>query len=263
MESYEEGVGSTLTKYVSSEVRRADGRRVALKRLTDDLRDEETIHLRVLGHAHIVALLRVFTVDSSGARYLELEWAPHGSLYHECDALQRQLAVPHVAAIAVQLASALQHCHAHGVLHCDVKCENVLVFAKPGVDGSERYVVKLADFGLAVCATETALVRGSFHGMAPERLACTAFGPPADAWSLGILLYEVCAGIVPFLVDERASDQIMPPDGRVDWAELVPAVALAPDGAGDLIGALLREAPGDRLHVGCVAEHSWILLHLC
>lgn len=258
MEFYSD-IESFITPYVRSVVRRADGRRVALKQLKSDLHDEEPIHLRVHAHAHIVAVLQAFT--DHGVRYLELEWAPHGSLFHECDALRRQLAAPHVAAIAVQLASALQHCHAHGVLHCDVKCENVLVFAKPGVDGSERYVVKLADFGLAVDATETALVRGSFHGMAPERLAWRSFGPPGDAWSLGILLYEVCAGTVPFLVDERASHQIMPPEGHVDWAELVPAVALAPDGAGDLIGALLREEPDERLAMRDVSTHSWVLLH--
>lgn len=237
---------------VSEAVRVGTGERVALKRVADPT--EISLHEAVHDHAHIVRTLG--TVSSYGIRRLVLEWAPYGDLFTECDSMARHLPPSDVAAIAVQLASALQHCHACGILHCDVKCENVLVFQRPPVDAA--YVVKLADFGLAVRASETALVRGTLLGMAPERLRCGTYGPAADAWSLGVLLYEICAGSVQFLVDNRESGQLMPPDGHVDWTKLRAAVDATPDGAGELIGALLREDPAERLALSGVAEHVWV-----
>lgn len=240
---------------VSEAVRTGTGERVALKRISD--LNEISLHEAVGEHAHIVRILD--TVSNYGIRRLVLEWAPYGDLFTECDSMARQLPAVDVATIAVQLASALQHCHARGILHCDVKCENVLVFHRPPVYAA--YVVKLADFGLAVRATETALVRGTLLGMAPERLRCGTYGPAADAWSLGVLLYEICAGSVPFVVDNRESGQLMPPDGHVDWTKLREAVDAAPNGAGELIGELLREDPADRLALSGVAEHAWTCLH--
>eukprot|EP00271_Cylindrocystis_brebissonii_P012367 TRINITY_DN307_c0_g1_i1.p1 TRINITY_DN307_c0_g1~~TRINITY_DN307_c0_g1_i1.p1 ORF type:complete len:497 (+),score=64.20 TRINITY_DN307_c0_g1_i1:325-1815(+) len=102
-----------------------------------------------------------------------------------------------------QLASAVDHCHAHGVLHRDIKLENVLL-SRPVSDDSctdARPEMKLIDFGLAMILRdgETVLeTAGSPFYMAPEIVQGQKYSFPADIWSLGIVLFSLLSGLLPF-----------------------------------------------------------------
>ncbi len=113
------------------------------------------------------------------------------------DAAWAGLAPAARAALLVQVARALGHAHAHGVVHRDVKPENVLV------DREGR--ARLTDFGLGRAdglerLTRTGAVVGTPYYMAPELLRGkgAAPGPTADVWALGVLLFEALAGARPF-----------------------------------------------------------------
>jgi hypothetical protein len=98
---------------------------------------------------------------------------------------------------AAQICDALAHAHARGIVHRDVKPSNVLLAEDEDVD------VRLLDFGLAQMAefdTLTALgdVPGTLAYISPERLLGRTAGPPADVWSVGVLLWEALAGEHPF-----------------------------------------------------------------
>src|SRR5213083_3801768 len=99
--------------------------------------------------------------------------------------------------VAAQIADALTHAHARGIVHRDVKPSNVLLAEAPRVD------VRLLDFGLAQMAefdTLTALgdIPGTLAYIAPKRLQGLPATPAADVWGLGVLLWEALAGEHPF-----------------------------------------------------------------
>ena len=143
---------------------------------------------RALDHPGIVALFDFF---SDGRRsFLVWELVRGQSLAELVGELRDDEAV----AAAAQLCDALAYAHAKGVVHRDVKPQNVMV------DG--RGVVKVMDFGIARLAdADTLTAEGELLGtvayMSPEQAAGRRVGPPTDVYSAGVLLYELLAGRNP------------------------------------------------------------------
>lgn len=117
-----------------------------------------------------------------------------------------ELADDEIAEIGFALAGGLQHAHTRGVVHRDVKPQNVLVPAAAGQltpgGSSPSAAAKLADFGGALMAGGEALTRtGDVYGtlayMAPEQCDGHEVGPPADVYSLALVLYEAFSGVNP------------------------------------------------------------------
>ncbi|MCO5169423.1 MAG: protein kinase [Planctomycetes bacterium] len=148
-----------------------------------------------LRHPHIVAVREVAL--AADPPHLALEWVEGETLRAR---LRREgrLAPAEAARVVGAVARALEHAHARGVVHRDVKPENVLL----GADGR----VLLADFGVARLLTrETRLTAtGDLVGtpayLAPEQAAGEAsrVGPATDVWALGVLLFEALTGAPPF-----------------------------------------------------------------
>ena len=108
------------------------------------------------------------------------------------------LDINQVLDIARQLCGALDHAHRNHIIHRDLKPENVLL--------TEHGLAKLADFGLARSALSRLTVEGTFVGtlayMPPELLLGQDFDGRADLYALGIMLYELTAGLLPFAADD-------------------------------------------------------------
>jgi eukaryotic-like serine/threonine-protein kinase len=135
---------------------------------------------------------------------------PEGSLYlvmeilqgqTVADLLDRKGSVPldRTLSIAIQIARALARAHDLEVIHRDLKPENI--FLAEGADGFDR--VKLLDFGIARSMQDTRLtgageVFGTPQYMAPERITSIDAGPGADLYALGVILYEMLCGALPF-----------------------------------------------------------------
>ena len=186
-------------------------RDVALKLLKDRYaRDEEFVErfrreaksAAALINRHIVPVFdRGETED--GAYYIAMEYVAGGDLG---DLLKSEgrLSPRRSLEIALQVAEALQTAHERGVIHRDIKPRNVLI--------TRSGHAKVADFGIARAVEATTISRpgdilGSVKYMSPEQAAGRPVGPDSDLYSLGVVLYEMLTGKVPFevLVPEDVS----------------------------------------------------------
>ncbi len=144
-------------------------------------------------HEHVVSVFAV--VETAGLPFMVMEYVPGPSLQDRLDQ-HGPLALAEILRIGMQTAAGLAAAHAQGLVHRDVKPANILL-----ENGIER--VKLTDFGLARAAadasmTQSGVVAGTPHYMAPEQARAEATDHRADLFSLGSTLYAMCTGIPPF-----------------------------------------------------------------
>jgi serine/threonine protein kinase len=184
------------------------GRAVAVKRIplpSEEDRERATREAHAtarLAHPAIVALYEASSDED--AFYLISELIEGETLAELIS--EDQLADEEVLEIGVALLSALDHAHARGVIHRDVKPQNVLVPSDSAehtpTRGATPPPAKLADFGGARLAGDDALTRtgdvlGTLAYMAPEQSEGHEAGPAADLYSLSLLLYEALSGVNP------------------------------------------------------------------
>ena len=164
-----------------------------------------------LQHKHILPVYDYG--DQEPWHYLVMPYITDGTL---SDLLQEgPLSLPQAADILDQIAGALQFAHDHGIIHRDIKPSNILL-------GNDNYIF-LADFGLAKAVegtnelTQTGVLLGTPEYMAPD-LADGPATTSSDIYALGILLYQMVAGRVPFLAStpvavywKQIREQPLPP----------------------------------------------------
>jgi eukaryotic-like serine/threonine-protein kinase len=157
--------------------------------------EREALAAARLNHPGIVALYELGSDDERV--YLVSELVAGGTLGELARA--GSLSDRDVARIGVALCDALAHAHARGVIHRDVKPQNVLVVDEPAAGAG---FAKLTDFGVAHLATGDALtgtgdVVGTLAYMAPEQAEGARVTPAADVYSLALTLYELWTGSNP------------------------------------------------------------------
>src|SRR5215203_735758 len=184
------------------------GREVALKLLKERYAENEEVVERfrreaksaaALSSPYIVPIFDRGETDD-GTYYITMEYLPGGTLKERITAtgaLRPQAAME----VALQVAKALQTAHVRGVVHRDIKPRNILL--------ADSDHVKVADFGIARAADATTIsqtgdILGSAKYMAPEQAAGERVGPASDLYSLGVVLYEMLTGRVPFEVETPA-----------------------------------------------------------
>lgn len=156
-----------------------------------------------LGHANIVATLDLGRLDT-GEPFLVMEFVAGEDLVELVRAAGRgELPTERMLRVLDQIAAALDAIHEAGIVHRDIKAENVLLVAAPG----GREIVKVVDFGLATLAdaerrgarlTREGMVIGTPEYLAPECVRGALGGPAADRYALGVLAFELSCGSPPF-----------------------------------------------------------------
>ena len=155
----------------------------------------------LLSHPNIVSIYDVGEED--GVPYLVMEYV-EGFNLKEIIRERGPLSATEAVNIGIQVCAALEHAHSKGIIHRDIKSHNILV--TPGGR------VKVTDFGLArvlsipsVTMTQSGSVMGSVHYFSPEQARGEEVTPQSDIYSLGVVLYEVLSGHVPFQGDNPIS----------------------------------------------------------
>ena len=182
---------------------------------------DEAATLRRLDHPNIVTLLD--TGEHDGVPFLVMELVPGTPLHHTLQ--ERTLDLDELHRVGVEIASALDYAHEHGIVSRDVTPGNVLFAA----DDSAR----LADFGIALLAggariTASNVTVGSATYLAPEQITEEDIGPPADVYALGLVLIEAHTGEPAFpgplkeaAISRLARDPEVPDDLPEDWQRLL------------------------------------------
>lgn len=145
-----------------------------------------------LSHPNVVNIYDVGEIR--GTYYIVMEYV-RGISLKELIRRERVLSVDRAVDIVRQVAAALSHAHKNNLIHRDIKPHNILI--------TEEGRVKVTDFGIARAAstatlTQTGLVIGSVHYFSPEQARGAGVSEQSDIYSLGVVLYELVTGRVPF-----------------------------------------------------------------
>lgn len=234
------------------------GTRVAIKMLSKaqikTQKDVETVKKEVMfmkklnGHPNILKMEDM--LEDSSALYLVLELAEGGDLFDMIVA-KGGFDEPNARRFFLQILAGLSHCHSLGIIHRDMKPENLLL-------GKDE-VLKISDFGLSnILTTPEALLKthcGSEKYAAPEVMQTTdAYkGPPVDVWSCGVILYIMIGGAFPFTEATMKCDLYAAlAAGNFQYPKHFSAELI------DLLSKMFIIDPAQRITLEQMAIHPWI-----
>ncbi|HSE98643.1 MAG TPA: serine/threonine-protein kinase, partial [Blastocatellia bacterium] len=205
---------------------------VAMERFRREARAAAQIH-----HQNAVAVTDFGVTKDNTIAYLVMEFLDGYDLSQKIER-QRHLGFDEAFHITRQICAALQAAHSKGIIHRDLKPDNIWLVE--GSDGSD--LVKVLDFGIAKLKSTTEMIKltqqgaivGTPHYMSPEQCRGEDLDPRSDVYSLGVILYEMLTGEVPFqartavgVVIKHATESPRPPRRvRTDMPQQVEDVVL-------------------------------------
>jgi serine/threonine protein kinase/Flp pilus assembly protein TadD len=250
------GAGGMGEVYLAEDMKL--GRKVALKILSEEYTtnrdrlnrfEQEACAASALNHPNILTIYEVGTDE--GRHFIATE-------YIDGKTLRRRLAgtaleVHNILDISVQVGSALEEAHAAGIVHRDIKPDNIMI--------RRNGFVKVLDFGLAkltetsadrtpadgeastrvLVQTDAGVVMGTSHYMSPEQARGKPVDARSDIWSLGVVMYEMVAGRIPF-EGETSTDVIV----AITQKEAPPLARFAPDVPAELDWIVSKALRKDR-----------------
>ncbi|XP_062213167.1 nuclear pore complex protein NUP1-like [Phragmites australis] len=252
------GQGQFGTTYLC--VERSTGKEFACKSIVkrklvtdddvEDVRREIQIMYHLAGHPNVISIRGAY--EDSVAVHLVMELCAGGELFDRI--VQKGHYTERKAAeLARIIVGVVEVCHSMGVMHRDLKPENFLF-----VDQKEEAALKTIDFGLSIFFRPDQIfndVVGSPYYVAPEILK-KKYGPEADVWSAGVIIYILLCGVPPFWAENEQGifEEVL--HGKLDFqSEPWPSIS---EGAKDLVRRMLVRDPKKRLTAHEVLRHPWV-----
>jgi len=199
---------------------------------TDEARElfyREARFASAMAHPNITSVVD-FGEDEKVGMFMVMELVD-GEALNRLLFREKQMSPRKACDIVLQVAEALYYIHKQGVVHCDIKTENILISEEEHEGKRSKTVSKLLDFGLARSLTASRAstsLSGTPHYVAPERIRGEPASPASDVYGVGILLYELVTGQVPWdgpvqkilagHLDERAREPSQLVEGGIDPA---------------------------------------------
>ncbi|XP_059608111.1 serine/threonine-protein kinase PLK4 [Phlebotomus argentipes] len=235
-----------LTTGVFVAIKKIDKRMMLERGLEKRVRQEVIIHSQ-LKHPSIVEMFAFF--EDENYVYLVLELARHGNLQIFLNNLGRTMSETETAGVMKQVVAGLLYLHSLRIVHRDLSLSNLLLM--------DDRRVKIADFGLAVQLEAPderhVTLCGTPNYMSPEVASRTSHGPPADVWSVGIMIYTLLVGRPPFATPATSMTL-----NRVVTSPCQLPSYLSPD-AVDLLSRLLQKNPSERIALEDIPRHAFML----
>ncbi len=209
---------------------------VADKALLEQFRREAKSAAR-LKHPYII---NIYDVVSEGEKeYIVMEYVEGVTLKDYLE--NNKLSLNAVLEIGVRLADAVQHAHSKHIIHCDLKPQNILI--------DKNLNPKIADFGIAKMVSNqtmvyTSTVMGSVHYISPEQATGRQVTASSDVYSLGVVLFEMLTGKVPFDGETAVAVAMMHAEKQVP--PLSDYLADVPEGLQTILNKALAKNPADR-----------------
>lgn len=240
------GVGGMANVYKGRDVR--TGNQIAVKVLKEEFLDNEELVRRfkneskaisILNHPNIVKVYDVSVTDQ--LQYIVMEYIDGITLKEYLKQRNSALTWKEVVHFATQVLSALDHAHSKGIVHRDVKPQNIMLQA----DGS----IKMMDFGIARFSraqsqTVSDKAIGSVHYISPEQAKGDHTDARTDIYSVGVMMYEMLSGKLPFDGTGAVSIAIMQISEKPKpLAEVAPNI---PVGLRQITEKAMEKDPADR-----------------
>lgn len=199
----------------------------------------ETVLAPLVSHSSLINVIEV--ADSPSQIFQFMRLAENGNLLQKLRKKQFESKVS--IKMVDQLLSAVEYLHAHGIVHRDIKLENILL--------SKRYDIKLCDFGLASFTFDGQITGnyGSFEYSSPESIKNPSFdGFKADMWSVGVVIYSIFTRKLPFQLPKNAPTEGLSPSALCDFIDYSKAIDLTgiPPPFQEMLTQLLSLNPADR-----------------
>ncbi|XP_020649789.3 uncharacterized protein LOC110079002 [Pogona vitticeps] len=215
-----------------------------------NMKREPRIH-QMIKHPNIVQLYE--TLETENSYYMVMELCLGGDLMDRiCE--KRRLEEKEVKKYTRQIMSAVEHLHRHGIVHRDLKIENFLL--------NENCSIKIVDFGLSNIMKFEGLSQellntqcGSPAYAAPELLAHKKYGPKVDVWSIGVSMFAMLTGTLPFTVEPFNIKQL---HLKMIKGEMNPIPPNISTGAVRFIHSLLEPDPTKRPNIKEAMKDKWL-----
>jgi len=207
--------------------------------------------LKNLHHRNIVKILSCLALGDMQIAFV-MEYLDGGELYQYVKERKR-ISEEEAREFFIQITEAVAYLHRQKIIHCDLKLENLLLESK------DTKVIKVVDFGISgLCSNiETGLDVGSFDYMAPEFFneSMKNLHPGIDIWAMGVILYTMVCGSLPFRTSERKRQIQKICNAEYSYGELDGQLSR---GIKDLIKRMLQVDASSRLTIYEVFDHPWM-----
>ncbi|MGI5887867.1 MAG: Stk1 family PASTA domain-containing Ser/Thr kinase [Oscillospiraceae bacterium] len=240
-------IGTGGMAYVYKAVDLRDGKTVAVKILKDEYLTNEDLVRRFKNESKAIGMLnqknivKVYDVNfSDSVQYIAMEYVDGITLREYMDT-KGKLSWKDTVLFTTQILKALQHAHDRGIIHRDIKPQNIMLLD----DGT----IKVMDFGIARFAhdgsrTITDKAIGSVHYISPEQARGDETGVTSDIYSTGVMMYEMLTGQLPFDSDSAVSVAIKQiSDDPKPLREIDPSI---PEGLEEITLKAMSKNPEDR-----------------
>lgn len=263
-DSYEmlEDIGEGKFGLVKLGLHKNTKEKVAIKIIKKETMNQSDVELvkseidimKLCRHPNVVRLLDHF--ENSEYIFIIMEYLSGGDLGDYLNKVNFKVIEQRAAEIMYQLGLGIKYLHSYGILHRDLKPENIML-----ADNTEKSAIKIMDFGLSKIMGPQERVAdgfGTLSFVAPEVLIRQPYNKQIDIWSLGIILYHMLSGTLPF-DDENDNEEViakMTVFVEVQfpskyWSKKSSEVV-------DLISQCLIKDPNKRISIDAFLQHSWI-----